>query len=66
MADDSIADYEPARQFQCCECQRHIIQICGPSDAPALCAACMMLPGWYMDPVLCARVDPDWQPPNKH
>lgn len=39
MADEIVAGYEPARQFHCRECQRHMIQVCGPDNAPDLCAA---------------------------
>jgi hypothetical protein len=48
-------------EFQCTECGRHIIQICGPPPADhfGLCAACLMLPGWHADPELRRRLDPE-------
>lgn len=45
-------------EFDCVECGRHIIQIGGPTTRK--CAACMALPGWFRDPELRERIDPDW------
>jgi hypothetical protein len=49
-------------EFDCTECGRHIIQICGPDPSTrfGLCAACLALPGWYKDPELRQRLDPDY------
>jgi hypothetical protein len=44
-------------EFDCCECGRHILVVCGPISAP-LCAACLMLPGWYRDAALRNLIDP--------
>jgi hypothetical protein len=44
-------------EFDCCECGRHIIVLCG-TTAP-LCAACLMLPGWHRDTRLRAVIDED-------
>lgn len=48
-------------EFDCCECGRHIIQICGPVYDPPMCAACLMIPGWCHDPVLARSIDPDYE-----
>ena len=47
------------RAFECIDCGRHIVAF-GP-DTMSYCAACIALPGWFDDPVLRQRLDPDWQ-----
>lgn len=47
------------REFDCVECGRHIVQIVGDLDTPALCALCMTVPGWHDDPELRQRLDPE-------
>jgi hypothetical protein len=46
-------------EFNCSECGRHIIQVCGPVNEFALCAACLAFPGWYEEPELRRLIDPD-------
>ncbi len=53
---------EHVRAFDCSECGRHIISICGPRpalDGSDRCAACMSMPGWFLDPELRRVLDPD-------
>lgn len=45
-------------EFDCAECGRHILQLCGPSMAP-LCSLCTMLPGWFQDPEAAKLLDPE-------
>ena len=52
-------------EFDCSECGRHIIQICGPVNLFHLCAACMTIPGWYKIPELRERLDPEMEAPNE-
>lgn len=49
----------PGEEFDCCECGRHIIIVCGGIPEPPLCAACMMMPGWFSNPEVRAILDPD-------
>lgn len=53
--DDGVCEYD------CRDCGRHIIVICGPNTG--LCAACTAMPGWFRDPDLATRIDPDYEPP---
>lgn len=49
-----------AAEFDCAECARHIIDC--SSDVvrePALCAACIGLPGWYRIAGIRALIDPE-------
>jgi hypothetical protein len=50
-------DEEHLQEFDCVECGRHIIVICGPPTSK--CAACQSLPGWFDDPALARIIDPD-------
>jgi len=52
------------QEFDCVECGRHIIRIIGEPYAPALCAACIMVPGWFRDPHLRNAIDADVNPPE--
>jgi len=54
-----VSDETFAREFDCVDCRRHIVAF-GP-DTMGYCAACLCLPGWFNDPELCRRIDPDWQ-----
>lgn len=54
-----LSQPEPVPEFDCSECGRHIVVICGPVNEYRLCAACMMLPGWHDIPELRRRLDPD-------
>ena len=50
------------REFDCSECRRHIVSICGPRpavDGSDRCAACMSIPGWFNEPELRRILDPD-------
>lgn len=44
--------------FDCVECGRHIVVIAGPhpSETFNLCAACMMIPGWFEIPGMRERL----------
>jgi len=51
-------------EFDCVECGRHIISLGNDfiqRTHPNTCAACFSLPGWFRDPELCRRLDPDMQ-----
>jgi hypothetical protein len=54
---DDVAGESPAHEFDCPECGRHIVQICGPRMT--LCAACQSVPGWFHDPAIARILDPD-------
>ena len=45
------------REFDCTDCGCHIVAF-GP-DTMGYCATCLAFPGWYNDPVLRERFDPD-------
>lgn len=47
-----------SRDFDCVECGRHIISF-GYDMKIDLCAACITLPGWYMNPELVKILDPE-------
>ena len=49
---------DPAVEFDCDQCGRHIVSLCGPEDIKT-CAECRTIPGWFRDPELAARLDPD-------
>jgi hypothetical protein len=49
-------------EFDCSECGRHIVSICGPRpalDGSDRCAACLSLPGWFNNPEIARMLDPD-------
>lgn len=47
-----------AEEFDCIDCGRHIIRLVGvPPDH--FCGLCLMWPGWYRDPELRLRLDPE-------
>ena len=46
-------------EFDCCECGRHIVVLGGPVSYPPLCAACLMLPGWFRKPEMRNILDPE-------
>jgi hypothetical protein len=49
-----------AREFDCAECGRHITSVgYTPPEAPHLCAACLVFPGWFYDKQLKRALDPD-------
>ena len=52
----------PIAEFRCCECRRLIVRlgVTAPPD-PRLCAECLFIPGWFNDPVLRRRLDPDYR-----
>lgn len=48
------------REFDCCECDRHVFRVPGLSEGELpLCALCLAIPGWFRDPELRALLDPD-------
>jgi hypothetical protein len=53
------------REFDCIECRRHIVRFSEPvrtaghDPAPALCAECLHIPGWYKDSNLRRIFDPE-------
>jgi hypothetical protein len=55
---------EPA-EFDCINCGRHIINIGMPVSEPQLCMTCIWLPGWFNDPELRHRLDPDFDPSGR-
>jgi len=57
MNDDSN-EYINEVEFDCNECQRHIVRFGGPVNQFHLCATCLFIPGWYKDPELRRRLDP--------
>ena len=54
-----------SREFDCCECRRHVIVVAGPMPEPPICAHCLFAPAWFDDPQLRALIDPTWSPPEK-
>lgn len=50
---------EPVPEFDCCECGRHIVMLCGTLPDPLLCAACLCVPGWYSLPAVARLIDPE-------
>lgn len=46
-------------EFDCIECGRSIVRFGEDERLPLLCGACMMLPGWFRDPILRERIDAD-------
>ena len=51
MTDDHDGEeWKPLQEFDCAECGRHMIVLCGV--ATKVCAACHTLPGWHLDPKL--------------
>jgi hypothetical protein len=46
-------------EFDCVECGRHIVILCGERPDPKLCAACLMLPGWFRDPRVRSILAPE-------
>jgi hypothetical protein len=44
-------------EFECTGCGRQIFQFGGPFTRK--CAACTALPGWFNDPELAKRIDPE-------
>jgi hypothetical protein len=54
-----MSDYVIGYEFVCVECKREIVRIVGHRNDPDLCSACLFLPGWWRDPELRKRMDPD-------
>jgi hypothetical protein len=50
---------EHITEFDCVECGRHIIVICGPETDK--CAACISLPGWFLIDEVARIIDPDYK-----
>jgi len=48
------------REFVCTDCGRRILAF--GKDTISYCAACIVLPGWFDEPKLRQRINPDWQP----
>ena len=49
-----------AVDYTCCECGRAITLITSDEPPePPLCAACLMMPGWFRDPRIREILDPD-------
>lgn len=47
-------------EFDCCECNRHIVAIVlDKPPEPPLCAACLTIPGWHEDAVIAKIIDPE-------
>lgn len=46
-------------EFDCCECHRHIVLICGDQPEPPLCSACLLYPQWWEEPDLKRVFDPN-------
>lgn len=47
-----------AEEFDCCECGR-LIRIIPDLLTGPICAACLMMPGWFRDPEIRAVLDPE-------
>jgi len=45
------------QEFVCCECGQAIVSF-GTRSEFKLCATCIMLPGWHLDPTLRAKLGP--------
>ncbi len=45
-------------EFDCVECGRHIVVVTDNECRRRVCAPCMAIPGWFRDPELRARIDP--------
>lgn len=54
--DDAAAEHSCAVEYNCSECGRHIYQFGGPQTGK--CAACWTIPGWFNDPEIAQRIDP--------
>lgn len=54
MADARTAPAE----FDCWECRRHIVAVCGGLPAPPIWAMCTHIPGWFKVPKLRQILDP--------
>lgn len=53
-----MSDWAPV-EFDCSECGRHIVMICGDVTTPPLCGACLMIPGWLKIKAVREIIDPD-------
>jgi len=53
-----VNDSNTSRNFTCSDCGRGIWQLCGPNLGD-VCAACLMMPQWWLDPNLARQIDPD-------
>jgi hypothetical protein len=51
-------DPQEPYEFDCAECRRHIVSLCDPYRVE-VCALCRWMPGWFRDPDLARRLDPD-------
>jgi hypothetical protein len=52
---------DQVQEFDCTECGQPTILIVGRSEFH-LCATCIMLPGWHLDPTLRKRLGPNLSP----
>lgn len=52
------ADRHATKEFDCCECRRHITILVGDLPEPRLCSPCLCYPGWFKDPAMRARLGP--------
>jgi len=50
---------DAAYEFDCRDCGRHIVSLCSPYRLD-VCALCISVPGWFSDPDLARRLDPDY------
>lgn len=55
MSDDGPRQIE----FVCESCGRKVVHF--GIRRPFRCCPCMTMPGWYRDPGLAKRIDPDYQ-----
>jgi len=55
----SPTDDPHVAQFCCVDCGRHIIVLCGP--VTDRCAACTVLPNWFLDHEVARIIDPEHQ-----
>jgi ribosomal protein L37E len=53
----AAAEHDCSVEYDCSECGRHIYQFGGPQTGR--CAACTTMPGWFRDPELAKRIDPE-------
>ncbi len=50
---------EHIQEFDCTDCGRHIVLICG-WPGTRKCGACVVTPGWFRDPTLRKAIDRDY------
>lgn len=59
-----MEDNQNVHEFDCIDCGRHIISLCGPAGE-VRCASCLAMPNWFLNLELKRILEPDpgWEPP---